>query len=90
METMFTYYDGNSGRDYIGDYADCMAEASDVWYHLTIEERKRYTDADNGAHYCVVDCDTMITIWDIMDLIEDEPLDCERYGFELSNSGERI
>ena len=90
VDAMFTMYDGRGGCDYVGEWAECIAEASDKWSHLTIAERKRYTDADEGAFFCVVDCETMMTIWDVADLIGDEPLDCDRLGFEISNSGERI
>lgn len=90
LDAMFTMYDGHSGSDYVGEWADCIAEASVKWSHLTIAERKRYTNAEEGAYYCVVDCETMMTIWDVTDLIGDEAMDCDRYGFDISKSGEKI
>lgn len=91
MEAIFSYFDGNTGNDIIGEYADVMAEMSDMWHHLSISDRKKYTDFDHGAFFCVSDRDTLITIWDVADLIDDsEPSDIDRLGFEISNTGERI
>lgn len=89
MDAMLNYYDGNTGGVYYEEYSEVMRHMSYVWNHLSINDRKRYTNADNGAYFCVVDTDTMITIWDVADLIGDELLDCDRLGFDISPSGER-
>lgn len=89
MDAVLSYYDGNSGADYADEYEEVMRVMADKWNHMSIKDRARYTNMDNGAYFCVVDYDTLITIWDIMDLIEDEPLECDRLGFDISPTGER-